>query len=93
MTLQEAIEHLEEKLAEDNWSCKECKKEHEQLLEWLIELKNWREADSLYCYNCPVAEKTFVTDEGWGSWTDGFYCPYDKYFHEYDEKCGIGVNG
>lgn len=47
MTLQEAIEHLEEKLAEDNWSCKECKKEHEQLLEWLIELKNWREINSL----------------------------------------------
>jgi len=41
MTLTEAIEHLKESLSDQNheWSCVECKKEHEQLLRWLEELK------------------------------------------------------
>lgn len=41
MTLNEAIEHLEETLKDDNhkWSCDECKQEHEQLLHWLMELQ------------------------------------------------------
>ena len=47
MTLDEAIQHLEETLAsrDHKWSCAECKSEHEQLLEWLIELKQRRSAD------------------------------------------------
>jgi hypothetical protein len=28
MTLDEAIEHLQDKLNENNWSCEECRKEH-----------------------------------------------------------------
>lgn len=37
MELNEAITHLEESLADPShdWGCEECKKEHEQLLEWL----------------------------------------------------------
>lgn len=37
MTLQEAIEHARE-VSENE--CEECKQEHEQLAEWLEELKN-----------------------------------------------------
>lgn len=39
MTLEEAIKHLEETLADPghDWGCEECKAEHEQLLEWLKE--------------------------------------------------------
>ena len=48
MTLDEAIQHLEETLAskDHKWSCAECKSEHEQLLEWLIELKQRRIDDA-----------------------------------------------
>lgn len=37
MTYQEAIKHLEEILTDDQreWSCAECKAEHEELLSWL----------------------------------------------------------
>ena len=47
MTLDEAIQHLEETLADidHKWSCAECKSEQEQLLEWLIELKQRRSVD------------------------------------------------
>lgn len=47
MTLDDAIEHLEETLTnrDHKWSCAECKSEHEQLLEWLIELKQRRSED------------------------------------------------
>ena len=47
MSLDEAIEHLEETLtnSDHKWSCDECKSEHEQLLKWLIELKHRREKD------------------------------------------------
>ena len=44
MKLGEAIKHLEENLADQShdWGCEECKGEHEQLLEWLRELKELR---------------------------------------------------
>lgn len=44
MTLDEAIDHLRETLANEKheWSCEECKSEHEQLLKWLVELKSYR---------------------------------------------------
>ena len=50
MTLEEAIKHLEETLSNPNheWSCAECKAEHEQLLAWLKELKELREKNGLY---------------------------------------------
>lgn len=45
MTLDEAIVHLTETLADNNhkWSCEECKEEHEDLLGYLQELKTYRE--------------------------------------------------
>lgn len=40
MTLYDAISHLDDSLADKNhdWSCEACRKEHEQLREWLCEL-------------------------------------------------------
>lgn len=45
MTLEEAISHLRESLADTahEWGCEECKAEHEQLLAFLQELKLFRE--------------------------------------------------
>ena len=41
MTLDEAIEHLNETLNSTDrmWSCDSCRHEHEQLRNWLIELR------------------------------------------------------
>ena len=44
MTLDEAIKHLEDSLNDKthDWGCEKCKREHEQLLCFLIELKECR---------------------------------------------------
>lgn len=54
MTLEEAIDHLQETLQDKNhaWTCEACKEEHEQLKEWLIELKRRREKESRYKNTC-----------------------------------------
>ena len=39
MTLQEAIQHSLERAALD---CSECAKQHEQLANWLIELRGYK---------------------------------------------------
>lgn len=41
MTLDEAIKHCEE-VAMSNETCSECSKQHAQLKEWLIELRELR---------------------------------------------------
>lgn len=56
MTLDEAIKHCKEKANElrlepfkekldimETAECETCAEEHEQLAEWLIELKHWQE--------------------------------------------------
>lgn len=57
MTLDEAIQHLTETLSNNNhnWSCSECKQEHEQLLDWLLELKYLR--NLINSYNNFITEK------------------------------------
>lgn len=56
MTLEEAIEHLNEILADENgWPCEACKSEHVQLREWLIELKQRRGEIK----SAPVVETTY----------------------------------
>lgn len=51
MNLDEAIEHLKEKLDKDSFGCEECKDEHEQLLKWLLELKDYKKQNIEYgCY-------------------------------------------
>lgn len=44
MTLDEAIDHLKESLADPgHFSCAECAEQHVQLLSWLEELKDSRQ--------------------------------------------------
>lgn len=64
MQLNEAIKHLTETLTDPKkeWPCEECRAEHKQLLDWLNELREFREAqgcggwyeedDSLVCSAC-----------------------------------------
>ena len=60
MTLDEAIEHLDDSLQDKNhkWSCKGCRREHEQLRDWLEELKLRRIAH----YECKDALVTACMD-------------------------------
>lgn len=50
MTLEEAIEHLNELINNNNFNCEECKQEHIQLLKWLKELQELRK-------NAPVVQR------------------------------------
>ena len=69
MTLEQAIQHCHEKAKElraeavlqaHNPECEECASEHEQLAEWLTELKARREAQEHdFCQEC-VYENTQV---------------------------------
>ena len=43
MTLDEAIEHLEDLIKNKEFLCESCKEEHKQLLIWLKELKTFKE--------------------------------------------------
>ena len=54
MELSDAIRHLEEILSDvgHKWDCEECKKEHEQLLNWLKELEFRRKIEHKSCKNC-----------------------------------------
>lgn len=58
MNLDDAIQHLTETLTNPTheWSCPECKAEHEQLAEWLKELKDYREGLRT-CENCKYERK------------------------------------
>ena len=42
MTIDEAIRHCKETAMSENIECNECRSEHEQLAEWLEELKAWK---------------------------------------------------
>lgn len=59
MTLDEAIRHLLEILSDTDyeWSCEECRAEHEQLLKWLIELKGLRSTVNLLKFNIHALNK------------------------------------
>ena len=50
MKLEDAISHLEEILNDSlrEWSCKECRDQHEDLYSFLKELKQRRETDSVW---------------------------------------------
>lgn len=89
MTLNEAIEHLDETLGDSSrtWSCEECRQEHIQLREWLIELKGLRKAqkpvlDDTGVYHCADCEHPvgYKNCEG-VLFPHCFYCP----------KCGRAV--
>ena len=89
MTLDEAIQHCLEKTEEekrkllkvgDEYICSECGKEHEQIAEWLEELKKYKEMNIVHCKDC----------KHWGSGAAGETenvkcCEYGKYM--------VGMNG
>ena len=63
MTLDEAIKHARDKANEQKYyasfergkhiqSCKKCAEEHEQLAEWLEELKEYRDMNIVHCKDC-----------------------------------------
>ena len=45
LTLEEAIEHYQDVADSEEVSCEECKEKHEQLKDWLVELKNRRDKE------------------------------------------------
>lgn len=85
MTLSEAIEHLNDVLQPDNsWECEECKNEHIQLREWLLELKATREQSAedcggrwIYCgdgKNLPEEhDSIFAESKGTGKWHESMF--------------------
>ena len=91
MTLDEAIKHAREKANEQNYyasfergkhiqSCKKCAEEHEQLADWLEELKKYRDMNIVHCKDC----------KHWGTGVAGETenikcCSYGKYM--------VGENG
>ena len=66
MTLDEAIKHARDKANEQKChSCKKCAEEHEQLADWLEELKNRRETNFNYIFcNFNIA----IPCRGWRIW-------------------------
>ena len=60
MDIQEAIEHLNDVLMDDDrWTdCTECKEEHEQLREWLAELQRYHQIGTLEeCFDAMETRK------------------------------------
>lgn len=67
MTLNEAIEHLDDILQSDKkWECEECKNEHIQLRDWLNELKSYKDLEEqgkLLKLPCAVGDTVYQIDE------------------------------
>ena len=65
MTLDETIEHLQDKFDEDNWSCEEYRQEHLQLLYWLMELRERREIGDkfLKCHLNKIVDEIKMLEE------------------------------
>jgi hypothetical protein len=76
MTINEAIEHSLE-VANQTTTCTECKNEHKQLAEWLLELKTIKEAKPCNICKEDILDHELKThDFGWFSIIDGItYCP------------------
>lgn len=95
MELTEAIKHCHEKAEElkakvpyrifgDEWTqedkeCMECAKEHEQLADWLTELKHLREVRAL------LKEKIADTDFDFGDYYDNTQLIINKIFDVIDK--------
>ena len=91
MTLDEAIKHARDKANEQKYyasfergkhiqSCKKCAEEHEQLAEWLEELKEYRDMNIVHCKDCKHWETSVA-----GETEIVKYCEFGKYM--------VGANG
>ena len=70
MTLDEAIEHLDDILQNKEWECEECKNEHIQLKDWLDELKAYKvleEQGKLMKLPCAVGNTVWRINKGAGA--------------------------
>ena len=102
MTLDESIEHAREKAEENRKGatynfptlsdyydmCLKCAEEHEQLAEWLEELKKYREMNIVHCKDC----------KHWGSGVAGETenvkcCEYGRYMVGMNGYCVYGERG
>ena len=70
MTLEQAINHLEEELKiKEDWSCVACKEEHQQLLSWLKELqaiKSAEPSEALKALNTIAFNTQFIAGMNFG---------------------------
>ena len=83
MTIEEAIEHCKEQAAKlrttGDCGCVECAAEHEQLAEWLVELKQRREAKG-------QRGEWILTGKSWITKSHDFKCSVcGNYFRVYDD--------
>lgn len=63
MTLEEAIKHLNEILADKTWPCEYSRAEHEQLRDWLLELRHYkRKSEPVITYQPFIDLKGSNTD-------------------------------
>ena len=102
MTLDEAMKHARDKAEENRKGatynfptlsdyydmCLKCAEEHEQLAEWLEELKKYREMNIVHCKDC----------KHWGSGVAGETenvkcCEYGKYMVGENGYCVYGERG
>jgi anaerobic ribonucleoside-triphosphate reductase len=87
MTLEEAIQHLNETLSdpEHDWECEECKEEHEQLLSFLQELKRRRQRNGYW--------KAVNTNIKACSCCNFSIPIYKAEIYNYCPSCGIYIGG
>lgn len=81
MTIDSAIQHLKESLADPThkWGCEECKQEHEQLLEWLEDYKRLQSVSSWHsCDEKPPERITYLVSDG--------YCVYFGFYDVFKHK-------
>lgn len=84
MTLQEAIEHCEEKAKGNS----ECAKDHAQLAEWLKELEVRRKEEVVHCKDCVYYEG--ILEDCCNVYYTRQDCP-TNFVQEDDDYCSWGV--
>ena len=108
MTLDDAIKHAREKANEQNYyasfergkhiqSCKKCAEEHDQLVEWLEELKEYRDLEEkglLLKLPCKVGTVAYLIDHNSIRMErKPFKCIIDEFILDKYNHCYAVLNG
>ena len=108
MTLDDAIKHAREKANEQNYyasfergkhiqSCKKCAEEHDQLVEWLEELKEYRDLEEkglLLKLPCKVGTVAYLIDHNSIRMErKPFKCIIDEFTVDKYNNCYAVLNG
>ena len=108
MTLDEAIKHARDKANEQNYyasfergkhiqSCKKCAEEHDQLVEWLEELKEYRDLEEkglLLKLPCKVGTVAYLIDHNSIRMErKPFKCIIDEFTVDKYNNCYAVLNG